>query len=139
MGKLLNSGGTLLTGFANQVIFNFVGKNPIQPTVQSSLPLSFIQPLLRGGGRAVRPREPHRGRAHLLYAARTFAQFRQQFIVDMLTGGTISQPGIGFSLQGFSTAGNTDPTTVSSRFPASRRGDHRSQEPGLLRAACRTL
>ena len=52
-GKLLNSGGQLLMGFANQIVFNFVGKNPIQPTVQSSLPLSFVQPFLRGGGRAV--------------------------------------------------------------------------------------
>ena len=33
MGKLLNTGGQLLAGFANQVVFNFVGKNPIQPTV----------------------------------------------------------------------------------------------------------
>ena len=28
----------------------------------------------------------------------------------MLTGGTISQPGVGFNLVGFTTAGNTDPT-----------------------------
>ena len=52
MGKLLNLGGQLLAGFANQLVFNFVGKNPIQPSVQSSLPLTFMQPFL-GGGRAV--------------------------------------------------------------------------------------
>ena len=100
----------LLMGFANQIVFNFVGKNPIQPTVQSSLPLTFFQPLLRGGGRAVTLEPLTQTERNLLYQARTFAQFRQQFIVVTLTGGTISQPGIGFNLQGFSTAGNTDPT-----------------------------
>ncbi len=110
MGKLLNSGGQLLAGFANQLVFNFVGKNPIQPTVQSSLPLTFVQPFLRGGGRAVVLETLTQAERSLLYQVRTFAQFRQQFIVDMLTGGTISQPGVGFALQGFSTGGNSDPT-----------------------------
>ena len=110
MGKLLNSGGQLLMGFANQVVFNFVGKNPIQPTVQSSLPLTFMQPFLRGAGRAVVLENLTQAERSLLYQVRTFAQFRQQFIVDMLTGGTITQPGVGFNLVGFSTAGNTDPT-----------------------------
>ena len=40
-------------GFANELLFNFAGKNPQQPTVVSALPISFVQPLLRGGGRAV--------------------------------------------------------------------------------------
>ena len=40
-------------GFANEVAFNFLNKNPAQPTVISALPISFVQPLLRGGGRAV--------------------------------------------------------------------------------------
>ena len=110
VGKLLNSGGQLLMGFANQVVFNFVGKNPIQPTVQSSLPLTFMQPFLRGAGRAVVLENLTQAERSLLYQVRTFAQFRQQFIVDMLTGGTISQPGVGFNLVGFTTAGNTDPT-----------------------------
>ncbi len=110
VGKLLNSGGQLLAGFANQVVFNFVGKNPIQPTVQSSLPLTFMQPFLRGAGRAVVLENLTEAERSLLYQVRTFAQFRQQFIVDMLTGGTITQPGVGFNLVGFSAPGNTDPT-----------------------------
>ena len=111
MGKLLNSGGQLLMGFANQVVFNFVGKNPIQPTVQSSLPLTFMQPFLRGAGRAVVLENLTQAERTLLYQVRTFAQFRQQFIVDMLTGGSIAQPGVGFNLVGFSTSRqNTDPT-----------------------------
>src|SRR5271157_3856276 len=110
MGKLLNSGGQLLMGFANQLVFNFVGKNRIQTSVESSLPLSFMQPFLRGAGRAVVLENLTQAERTLLYQVRTFAQFRQQFIVDMLTGGTISQPGVGFNLVGFSTTGNTDPT-----------------------------
>ncbi|MGA7495972.1 MAG: hypothetical protein WBX00_04515 [Isosphaeraceae bacterium] len=113
VGKLLNSGGQLLAGFANQVVFNFIGKNPIQPTVQSSLPLTFMQPFLRGAGRAVVLENLTQAERNLLYQVRTFAQFRQQFIVDMLTGGSIAQPGVGFNLVGFSTIGsntNTDPT-----------------------------
>jgi hypothetical protein len=107
-GKLFNSGGQLLMGFANQVVFNFVGKNPIQPTVSSSLPLTFVQPFLRGAGRAVVLETLTEAERQLLYAVRSFAKFRQEFIVVMLTGGTITQPGVGFNLAGFSTAGNTD-------------------------------
>ncbi|HKM56285.1 MAG TPA: hypothetical protein VJY33_22965, partial [Isosphaeraceae bacterium] len=110
VGKLFNSGAQLLMGFANQIVFNFVGKNPIQPTVQSALPLTFFQPLLRGAGRAVTLEPLTEAERNLLYQARIFAQFRQQFIVVTLTGGTITQPGVGFNLQGFSTSGNTDPT-----------------------------
>jgi hypothetical protein len=109
-GKAFSTGGQLLMGFANQVVFNFVGKNPIQPTVASSLPLSFVQPFLRGAGRAVVLENLTQAERTLLYQIRTFAKFRQEFVVDMLTGGQISQPGVGFPLVGFSTAGNNDPT-----------------------------
>jgi hypothetical protein len=109
-GKLFSSGGQLLMGFANQVAFNFVGKNPAQPTVISALPISFVQPLLRGGGRAVIMEPLTQAERNLLYAVRAFALFRQQFFVVTLTGGTIQNFGAGFQLQGFSGAGNTDPT-----------------------------
>ena len=109
VGKLFNSGGQLLQGFANQVVFNFVGKNPIQPTVQSSLPLTFVQPFLRGGGRAVVLENLTQAERSLLYQARAFAKFRQEFIVTILTGGTVQNFGSTFNLAGFSTAGNIDP------------------------------
>ncbi|MGC8641445.1 MAG: hypothetical protein ACP5XB_16390, partial [Isosphaeraceae bacterium] len=110
VGKAFSTGGQLLMGFANQVVFNFVGKNPIQPTVASSLPLSFVQPFLRGAGRAVVLEPLTQAERQLLYQVRTFAKFRQEFTVDMLTGGQILQPGIGFNLLGFSMGGNNDPT-----------------------------
>jgi len=109
VGKLFNSGGQLLMGFANQLVFNFVGKNPIQP-VQSFLPLTFVQPFLRGGGRAVILENLTQAERSLLYQVRSFAKFRQEFIVDMLTGGTITNFGSGFNFVGFSTGGNNDPT-----------------------------
>ena len=101
----------LLLGFANQVVFNFVGKNSTQPTVQSFLPLSFVQPFLRGGGRAVILEPLTQPERALLYQVRAFAQFRQQFIVVTLTGGTIQN--FGSTLQprrASRAAGNIDPT-----------------------------
>ncbi len=110
VGKLFNSGGQLLMGFASELVFNFAGKNPQQPTVLSAMPISFIQPLLRGGGRAVILEPLTIQERTLLYNVRAFAQFRQQFLVVTLTGGQIQNFGAGFQLHGFSSAGNTDPT-----------------------------
>jgi len=110
-GKLFSSGGQLLMGFANEVAFNFLSKNPQQPTVISALPISFVQPLLRGGGRAVVMEPLTQAERNLLYAVRAFSLFRQQFFVVTLTGGSIQNFGVGFNLPGFSaTAGNSDPT-----------------------------
>ncbi len=39
VGKFFSTGGQLVMGFANELLFNFVGKNPQQPTVISSLPI----------------------------------------------------------------------------------------------------
>ncbi len=108
-GKLFNSGGQLLMGFASELVFNFAGKSPQQPTVLSALPFSFVQPLLRGGGRAVILEPLTNEERQLLYQVREFAQFRQQFFVVTLTGGTVQNFGQGFQLSGFSTAGNVDP------------------------------
>jgi hypothetical protein len=110
VGKLFSTGGQLVMGFANEVLFNFVGKNPQQPTVISALPISFVQPLLRGGGRAVTLEPLTQAERNLLYAVRAFALFRQQFFVVTLTGGTVQNFGQTFNLAGFTAAGNTDPT-----------------------------
>jgi hypothetical protein len=110
VGKLFNSGGQLLAGFASELVFNFAGKSPMQPTVLSALPISFMQPLLSGGGRAVTLEPLTIQERNLLYAVRAFAQFRQQFFVVTLTGGTIQNYGQTYQLAGFSGAGNTDPT-----------------------------
>jgi len=111
VGKLLNSGGQLLMGFANQLIFNFSGKNVIQPQVQSSLPLSFVQPFLRGGGRAVILEGLTQNERNLLYSVRAFTKFRQEFIVAVISGQTAASLGTGFGGNIFTSGANTDPTT----------------------------
>ena len=109
-GKLFSSGGQLLMGFANEVAFNFLNKNPPQPTVISALPISFVQPLLRGGGRAVVLEPLTQAERNLLYAVRTFALFRQQFFVVTLTGGTIQNFGTRFNLRASRRRATRDPT-----------------------------
>ena len=109
VGKTLATGGRLVTGFANQVIFNFVGKHPGQPKVQSFLPLAFVQPFLRGGGRAVTLELLTQAERNLVYAVRSFAQFRQQFIVATITGGQVPSLGSAVPTLGFSGGGSGDP------------------------------
>ena len=70
VGKFFSTGGQLVMGFANELLFNFAGKNPQQPTVVSALPISFAQPLLRGGGRAVTLEPLYAGRAAICFYAR---------------------------------------------------------------------
>ncbi len=109
VGKVFTTGGQLLMGFANQVVFNFFGKHAKQPTVQSSLPMTFVQPFLRGGGRAVTLEPLTQAERDLLYQVRSFAKFRQEFVVATLVGGSFQTPGSSLASQGFSGGGNTDP------------------------------
>ncbi len=110
-GKLLNSGGRLLVGFANQLVFNFVGKNSSQPKVQSFIPISFVQPFLRGGGRAVTLEPLTQAERNLVYAIRTFVLFRQQFTVATLVGGSVPNFGSAVPSLGFTGGGSSDPVT----------------------------
>jgi hypothetical protein len=109
VGKLFDNGAKILASFANQLVFNFVGKNPMQPTVHSYIPIQAVVPLLRGGGRAVTLEPLTTAERNLLYAVRAFALFRQQFTVATLTGGSEQTFGVSTVTQGFSTGGNSDP------------------------------
>jgi hypothetical protein len=111
VGKLFDNGAKVLASFANQLVFNFVGKNPMQPTVKSYLPVQAVVPFLRGGGRAVTLEALTQAERNLLYAVRSFALFRQQFTVATLAGGTETTFGVSTTTGGFSTGGNIDPTT----------------------------
>ena len=98
-GKLFSFGGRLLGAFANTTVFNFIGKNPSQPTVQSGLPITFVQPFLRGGGRAVTLEPLTLAERNLLYEVRSFARFRQLFFSTVLgaagaAGATLENPGL---------------------------------------------
>lgn len=111
VGKAFSAGGKLVMGFANQVVFNFLGPHSRQPSVQSQLPLSFVQPFLAGGGRAVTLEALTQAERNLLYQIRSFALFRQQFTVAILVGGSIQNFGSQVSSLGFTGGGNNDPTT----------------------------
>ena len=110
VGKLFDTGGRVLAGFANQVVFNFIGKNSIQPSVKSYLPLNIIQPFLRGGGRAVTLENLTQAERNLLYQVRLFAKFRQEFTVATLVGGQVTNFGSAVPSLGFTGGGNSDPT-----------------------------
>jgi hypothetical protein len=108
-GKFFQSGARLITGFANQTVFNFAGSTPRQPQVQSFLPLSIVQPFLRGGGRAVALEPLTQAERSLVYALRSFAKFRQEFVVSILVGGSTPTFGTNVQSQGFSGGGAGDP------------------------------
>lgn len=109
VGKAFSTGGRIVAGFANQVVFNFIGKNSFQPKVQSYLPISILQPFLRGGGRAVTLEALTQAERSLLYTIRAFAKFRQEFLVQTLIGGQIVQFGTNVLSVGFSGVQSTDP------------------------------
>ena len=110
VGKLADNGTRVLASFANSLVFNFVGRNPAQPTVRSFLPIQALVPFLRGGGRAVTLEGLTQAERSLLYSIRLFAKFRQEFVVATLIGGTILTFGSNVTTGGFTTGGNVDPT-----------------------------
>ncbi len=111
VGQVLTTGGHILTGFANQIVFNFIGKNSFQPRVQSFLPLGFVQPFLAGGGRAVTLEPLTLAERQLVYAIRAFALFRQQFTVQILAAGTVTNFGSAVPSVGFTGIASNDPNT----------------------------
>ena len=110
VGKLFSTGGQLLMGFANELVFNFAGKNPQQPTVLSALPISFVQPLLRGGGRAVILEPLTHGRAATCCTGPRVRPVPPAVLRGHLDRRHDPELRQRFNLAGFSTAGNTDPT-----------------------------
>jgi hypothetical protein len=102
-GKVFASGGRVLADLATQVVFNFTGRNTRQPAVQSLLPISIIQPFLRGGGRAVTLEQLTLAERNLLYTIRLFAKFRQEWFTSIMAatapisqnGGT-NEPPVGY-------------------------------------------
>lgn len=85
IGKTLNFGGQIAAGFANTLVFNFLGSRPSQPQVTSTLPLAFSQAFLRGGGRAVTLENLTQQERNLLYEVRGFARMRQSVVPAFLT------------------------------------------------------
>jgi hypothetical protein len=92
------TGAELLVRLANQVVIDLSGPSP--QTSLSNLSLTFIQPLLRGGGYAVTLEALTLSERTLLYAIRSYARFRKVFFVALTAGGDYTNNPYG--LQGLS-------------------------------------
>lgn len=106
-GKVLSFGGAIAAGFSNQVLFNFTGTNPVQPTVNSFLPIVFNQPFLRGGGRAVTLEPLTLAERNMLYEVRALARFRQEFMPAVLAS-NLNTTGAGQTAAPIVAGGTTD-------------------------------
>jgi hypothetical protein len=105
VGKLFASGGLLLFNFANTTIYN-LGKTRLAgaTTSVSTINLDFIQPFLRGGGRAVTLEPLTQAERNLLYAIRDYYRFRQQYFVFFAAGQPTFIPGVQAGVQAISPA-----------------------------------
>ena len=111
VGKLADNGTRILASFANSLVFNFVGRNPAQPTVKSFLPIQALVPFLRGGGRAVTLEALTQAERSLLYSIRSFVKFRQEFAVATLVNAPVQTFGSNVTTGSFTAgSGNGDPT-----------------------------
>jgi len=85
-GKLFSTGALLLANIANQTVIQMA--QPFKGTTSvSQLNFDFVQPLLRGGGRAVTLEPLTQVERNLLYQIRQFARFRKEFFVSIAGGG----------------------------------------------------
>lgn len=81
INKLFPTGATLLVRFANQVVLDLTSPRP--DIAISNLSLTFLQPLLQGGGFAVTLESLTQAERTLLYAIRSYARFRKIFYVAL--------------------------------------------------------
>ena len=84
MTKLYASGGELVVGAANSLIWQFSGTNT--HTATTLLDFSLVQPLLRGGGRDVVLEHLTRSERNLVANVRQTERFRRGFYADVVTG-----------------------------------------------------
>ncbi|MBL8827727.1 MAG: TolC family protein, partial [Planctomycetaceae bacterium] len=109
--RRLATGGELLVGFANSMVWQFAG--PDQYSNISILNFNFVQPLLRLGGRAVALERLTIAERNLLGNLRAMQRYRQGFYTNVVIGelgvtGPQRRGGFfgGTGLEGFSGQGN---------------------------------
>jgi hypothetical protein len=98
--KLFPTGAVLLYRLANQTVFNLSSSAQQSLSSISNMSLDIVQPLLRGGGRAVTLEPLTLAERNLLYEIRSFARFRKEFFVSIAGGGGGSISGGTFQAQG---------------------------------------
>lgn len=92
--KLFASGGELVVGMANSLMWQFAGPNTYQ--ANSLLDFSLVQPLLRAGGRAVVLATLTDSERSLLANIRQMERYRRAFYVRTVAGvGTATPPSAG--------------------------------------------
>ncbi|GAA4434125.1 hypothetical protein GCM10023155_30980 [Bremerella cremea] len=84
MEKLFATGGQLVVGFANSLMWEFSGPN--RDSVNSVIDFSLVQPLLRGGGRKVVLENLTQQERNLLASVRDMERFNQSFYLDIVAG-----------------------------------------------------
>jgi hypothetical protein len=103
-GKLFSTGALLLFRFANQTVVDMSGSAFRHTTSVSTINLDAIQPLLRGGGKAVTLEPLTQVERNLVYEIRSYARFRKEFYVSIAGGGGGSISGGVFVPTGVITA-----------------------------------
>jgi hypothetical protein len=97
--KLFSTGALLLLDFANQTVIDLSDRR--RSTSVSTINLDLIQPLLRGGGKAVTLEPLTQAERDLLYDIRGFARFRKEYFQYISGGGNLTgAPGAAVS-QGY--------------------------------------
>ena len=110
ISRTFSAAGELLVGFANNTVWEFTGPN--QGLTTSLLNFSFVQPLLRAGGRAVALERLTIAERTLLANLRSMERYRQGFYGSVVYGdGTSGGPQrrggfFGAGLEGFTGQGS---------------------------------
>jgi hypothetical protein len=105
--RLFATGGELIVGFANSLVWQFSGPNTY--SANSLLSLSLVQPLLREAGRAVVLEHLTQSERALLANLRQMEQYRRGFYAQVVAG---RNPGPGPS-RGPLSLGSLTPATPS--------------------------
>lgn len=84
MRKMYASGGELLVGFANTLMWEFSG--PDRHSANTLIDFSIIQPLLRGGGKNIAMEQLTQSERTLLANVRQLERFKQEFYVEVVAG-----------------------------------------------------
>ncbi len=84
MKRLTASGGELVVNVANSLVWQFAG--PDDYTARTLMDFTFVQPLLRRGGRAVVLENLTQAERAMLANIRQMERYRQMFYVQMIHG-----------------------------------------------------
>ncbi len=86
--KLFSTGALLLFDFANRTVIDLSGR--MKDISVSTINFDFVQPFLRGGGRAVTLEPLTQVERNLVYEIRDYARFREEFFQYIAGGGDLT-------------------------------------------------